>query len=85
MLAAKGRITMALSPAAWRRNLLGLGLVEISVDGEMGVMAGGLDLHGDPADRIIVATALLRGAILITADSTLLEWKSPMERFDARL
>jgi len=85
MLAAKGRITMALSPFAWRRDLLGLGLVEIPVDGEMGVTAAELDLHGNPADRIIAATALLRGAVLITADSPLLEWKSPMECFDARL
>lgn len=58
---------MALSPAAWRRNLLGLGLVEISFDAEMGVTAGGLDLNSDPVDRIVAATALLRGAILITA------------------
>ncbi|MGH8488719.1 MAG: hypothetical protein ACREXS_07640 [Gammaproteobacteria bacterium] len=47
--------------------------------------AAELDLHGDPADRIIAATALLRDAVLITADSTLLQWKSPMKCFNAGL
>ncbi len=85
MLAAKGRMTMALPPSVWRRDLLGLGLMEIPVDGEMGIMAAQLDLHGDPADRIIAATALLKSAVLITADAVLLDWTNPLERFDARL
>lgn len=85
MLAAKGRMTMALPPSVWRRDLLGLGLIEIPVDGEMGIMAAQLDLHGDPADRIIAATALLKSAVLITADAVLLDWTNPLERFDARL
>jgi PIN domain nuclease of toxin-antitoxin system len=84
MLMAKGRMTMALPPAAWRRDLLRLGLVEIPVDGEIGIAAAQLDLHGDPADRIIVATTQLKGGILLTADQAILEWNSEVGRYDAR-
>ena len=84
MLVAKGRVTMTLPPAAWRRDLLGLGLVEIPVDGDIGIAATQLDLHGDPADWIIVATAQIRGATLLTADQPLLQWDNSLERFDAR-
>ena len=80
----KGRITMALPPAAWRRDLLGLGLIEIPLDGEIGIASAQLDLHGDPADRIIAATAQLKGAMLMTADRQLLQWNQALERCDAR-
>jgi PIN domain nuclease of toxin-antitoxin system len=29
------------------------------------------DIHKDPADRIIIATAQARGALLVTADETI--------------
>ncbi len=84
MLMSKGRINMTLPPSILRRDLLSLGLVEVPVDGETGIAAAGLDLHGDPADRLIVATTQLKGGILLTADQAILEWRSNVERFDAR-
>ncbi len=84
MLLDKGRITMSLPTAAWRRDLLGLGLLEISIDGDIGIAAAQLDLHGDPADRLIVATAQIKGAVLLTADNALLKWENSLLRFDAR-
>jgi PIN domain nuclease of toxin-antitoxin system len=42
-------------------------------------------LNSDPADRMIVATALLREAVLLTADRKLLEWSGKLDRQDARL
>jgi PIN domain nuclease of toxin-antitoxin system len=84
MLISKGRINMAIPPAIWRRDLLRLGLVEIPVDGNIGIAAAQLDLHGDPADMLIVATTQLKGGILLTADQAILEWDSEVERFDAR-
>lgn len=42
------------------------------------------ELHGDPFDRIIVATALVEGAILLTADQSLLAWPGELRRLDAR-
>ena len=69
--------------AAWRRDLLARGLHEIPVDGDIAVRAGLLpDMHGDPADRLIVATAL-EGHQLLTADRRLLEWTGLLNRLDA--
>lgn len=86
MLVTKSRITIELPVATWRQDLLTLGLIEIPVSGEVGIAAVHLEhLHGDPADRLIVATALLQKATLITADRKLLEWPGQLERVDARL
>ena len=50
----------------WRARLLDEGLVEIPVDGTIATRAGLLpNMHGDPADRIIIATAL-EGHQLVT-------------------
>lgn len=69
---------------AWRTSLLNSGLNEIPLDGEIGIRAGQLPgLHGDPADRIIVATAL-DGHQLVTADRRILAWSGALERIDAR-
>jgi PIN domain nuclease of toxin-antitoxin system len=65
MLISKGRITLSLPVTAWRWDLLRLGLVEIPLDGEIGLAATQLDLHGDPADRLIVATTQLKGGVLM--------------------
>jgi len=40
-------------------------------------------LHGNPADRFIAATALVREAALVAADERLFTWKSDLERCDA--
>ena len=39
----------------------------------------------DPADRLIVATALTLGASLATSDARLLAWKGSLARIDARV
>ena len=64
-------------------ELLDQGLIEIPVDGEIGIRANLLqDFHADPADRIIVATALNVYA-LVTADERILEWPGELNRLDA--
>jgi len=84
MLKAKGRIDFPEDVALWRTEQLAQGLVEIAVDGEVGIQAVGLaDFHADPADRIIVATAL-RGHLLATADGNILDWTGNVSRMDAR-
>ena len=78
-----GRFDLFADPEAWRRDLLAQGLVEIPVSGLIGVRAGLLaGLRGDPADRLIVATAL-EGHQLLTADSQILEWPGKLNRIDA--
>ena len=79
----KDRLGFYLDVDAWRRDLLRLGLVEIPVDGGIAVRAGLLqDMHGDPADRLIVATAL-EGHQLVTADRGILEWPGRLSRLRA--
>ena len=80
----KGRLDMITEVAAWRRDLLNQGLIEIPVNGEIAARAGLLeDMHGDPADRLILATAL-EGHRLVTADERLLAWPGKLNRLDAR-
>lgn len=85
MLGSKGRLGVRRPLGPWRRGLIELGVGELPLDGEIAVVAGEFDdMHGDPADRIIVATALRHGARLMTADRKLLSWPGPIERIDAR-
>jgi PIN domain nuclease of toxin-antitoxin system len=80
-----GRVTLPLPPAAWRISLLAAGLSEIPLDGEIAIAAVALaDFHKDPADRLIVATALDEGARLVTSDAKILAWPGPLARIDAR-
>ena len=84
MLQAKGRIIYPEDVGVWRREQLRQGLIEIPVDGEIGIRANTLaDFHADPADRLIVATAL-QGHDLVTADERILNWPGPLQRQDAR-
>jgi PIN domain nuclease of toxin-antitoxin system len=80
------RLRLPGALAEWRSDLLNAGLVELPVDGSIAMRAAELaGLHGDPADRLISATALVHGASLMTADEKLLAWRHPLERHDARL
>lgn len=69
----------------WRRDLLDAGLKEVALDGEMAQWAAVLDWdHRDPADRMIVASALRLQAALVTADQRILAWSGPLRCIDAR-
>ena len=84
MLKDKGWITFPDDVRSWRREQLAQGWIEIPVNGEIAARAGLLpDIHGDPADRLIVATAL-HGHELVTADERILAWPGPLQRLDAR-
>ena len=86
MLVLKGRFAVDVNLDRWRLNLIGMGLVELPIDGGIAITAVQLsDLHKDPADRFILATALANDATLLTADRHLLAWPGPLERHDARL
>ena len=64
-----------------RRELLAAGLREILMDGDIGTQAVRLDYPGnDPADRLIIATALAGSHQLITEDRQILEWPGPLMR-----
>ena len=84
MLLDKGRITLPDDIVPWRAALLANYLTEIPVSGDIGIRANNLpNFHPDPADRIIVATAM-EGHRLLTADELILDWGGNVDRLDAR-
>lgn len=84
MLARRNRINIGLPPVSWRQRVLELGLEEILLSGDIGILATELEnFHPDPADRIIVATVLTYGAALVTADERILEWSGNLARHNA--
>ena len=86
MLVHRKRIGLSLPADVWRRRLLDMGLMEIPITGDIGITAAGLQgFNGDPADRFIAATAILRGGTLMTADKAILGWPGEMMRQDARI
>ncbi len=83
LLKTKQRIQFPEDVGLWRREQLEQGVVEIPIDGEIGIRAATLpDFHADPSDRLIVATAL-EGHRLVTADRRILDWPGPVSRLDA--
>ncbi len=85
MLIEKQRLTLQAELDVWRSELLQTGLLEIPLLGSTALRAGQLKMfHGDPADRMIVATAIENGATLMTADEKILSWKPLHHKIDAR-
>jgi PIN domain nuclease of toxin-antitoxin system len=69
----------------WRTRILSLGVREVPLSADVAMRASDLEnLSGDPSDRVIVATALVEQAVLVTADQRILEWRGELERRDAR-
>ncbi len=83
MLINRNRIDFPENLERWRRVQLEQGVIEIPVDGTIGLRAVQLaGLHSDPVDRLIVATAL-DGHRLVTADRRLLDWRGELDRLVA--
>jgi PIN domain nuclease of toxin-antitoxin system len=85
MLMQKNRMDIEQDMSEWRDAVLDMGVREIALSGDIGILSTELDgLPADPADRIIVATALAREATLVTADARILDWRGTLDRHDAR-
>ena len=77
VLEAKGRIRLHMSCDQWVREALatpGLSLAPLTPDIALESSRLPGSFHGDPADRIIVATARSFGARLLTRDRQMLEY-----------
>ncbi|MFZ5776517.1 MAG: type II toxin-antitoxin system VapC family toxin [Thermodesulfobacteriota bacterium] len=86
MLVEKQRLIIGADIEVWRSELLRAGLLEIPLLGTTAIRAGQLPtFHGDPADRMIVATAMENGASLMTGDERILSWAPFSHAVDARL
>ena len=83
-LVLRKRIRGLISAEELRAQAVALGLAELEVDGSIAIAAARLRaFHGDPADRILVATAQSKNATLVTADEHLLEWGPALKTLDA--
>lgn len=74
---AKGRVLLDRDPLAWMQQALALDRVELlAISPAIAVKATqlGRGFHGDPADRLIVATTILEAATLVTKDERIREY-----------
>lgn len=84
LLAYKDRLALRGEPAQLRADLRASGVIELPLTGDIGIRAVELEnLHPDPADRLIAATAVAHDAVLMTADDRLLRWRHSVRRQDA--
>ncbi len=70
--AAKGRLLLSLDPAIWLRQAERAPAVSyLPVDRTILILSAQLqgEPHGDPADRILIASAQLHGIPLVTVDT----------------
>jgi len=79
MLSLRARLELTMPVDAWIAHVEELPwLTFVPVDNRVALRSVHLEgfPHRDPADRIIVATALVLNATLVTADDRLRSWKS---------
>ncbi len=77
ILVSRGRMPSVTTPSAWFKSLLaqeGISLATLSPD--ILIQSSSLpgDIHRDPADRIIIATARELGLAVVTRDQAILEY-----------
>lgn len=75
VLARKKRLALEPSPEHWvRRALSELPIHEAHLNHEIAILSEELRLgHDDPADRFLVATALVHDLTLVTADRRIIK------------
>ena len=76
LLVSKGRLKLAADVMDWLCDALrkpGISLVPLEPEIAVASTRLPFEMHADPADRILVATARRLGATLVTADGALLE------------
>jgi PIN domain nuclease of toxin-antitoxin system len=79
MLNKKGRIQISTTPANFINLFLqSRNIAVISISPEIAELSVsfGLEINGDPADRIIAATSIIHNAQLVTADNNLRSCKA---------
>lgn len=77
MLVQKGRLLMSMEVERWLDEVAAIDGVRFHpVDNEVAVKSASLpgELHNDPADRMIVATARKLAVPLVTADEKILNY-----------
>ncbi|MEK7705689.1 MAG: type II toxin-antitoxin system VapC family toxin [Myxococcota bacterium] len=72
LLVRKGRLALQMPVAEWATKLCSIPrVVSLPLTRGIALLADTLEMHADPADRFIVATALAHSAPLATKDELL--------------
>ncbi|HBF11906.1 MAG TPA: hypothetical protein DDW49_00720 [Deltaproteobacteria bacterium] len=76
LLVKKGQLQLPISPNLWMQNCLRLhGLGEIPISIEVASQSVFLkEIHKDPADRFIIATAIANKLSILTPDKKIAEY-----------
>jgi PIN domain nuclease of toxin-antitoxin system len=76
-----GKDDFQVDPAVLRRALLDAGYEETPVTGEHAVAVQALPtIHKDPFDRMLIAQAIIDGAMLLSTDGSMARYGSPVRR-----
>jgi PIN domain nuclease of toxin-antitoxin system len=75
-LAVRGRVSMQMAPGQWiDRFIATTGCSALPLTAESAIAAALLPpIHRDPADRFLIATAMLNDLALITRDTKILDY-----------
>ena len=83
MLVAKGRLKLKPDVATWVARNLESPVEMEPLSADICVCSSQLvDFHGDPADRLIVATAMVNQVPLVTADEQIHRWNAKSAQLD---
>ena len=80
ILAEKGRIVLDTAPQDWIRDVFSkIPFKEAPINHHVAIRSRSVNLpHQDPADRFLIATALVYQLMLVTADERLLHSGGPI-------
>ena len=74
MLVERGRLVIDADSSTFLRHAIAAsGIDVLPISPEIAGLSTSLQLHGDPADRLIAATAVHHKAVLVTSDRKLRE------------
>ena len=78
MLVQKGRIELETDPLEWVNTALEVGIQLCPITPRIAIQSGRLpgDVHGDPVDRLLIATAFDENLVLVTCDQKILDFSS---------
>ena len=90
MLTSKGRLQLGRAAREWTDLVLASGDIPVAQMSALTALAAGElpnDIHGDPADRLVIATSVAMNCPLVTADRKILAYAAAghLQAIDARL
>jgi PIN domain nuclease of toxin-antitoxin system len=76
-----GKLDPGIAPGTIRRELIGMGYEELTVQGQHATAVEGLPwIHKDPFDRLLIAQATVEGTTLLTVDAIVARYPGPIRK-----